>query len=32
MLPAVVEESEMVYIFLLVLSFHYHYQLVKGQL
>ena len=32
MLPVVFEEFQMVYIFLLLFSFHYHCQLVKGQL
>ena len=32
MLPGVFEEFEMVYIFSLFFSFHYHCQLAKGQL
>ena len=30
MLPVVFEEFQMVYIFVLLFSFHYHCQLVKG--
>ena len=32
MLPAVFEEFEMAYIFFLLSSFHYHYQLAKGKI
>ena len=31
-LPVVFEEFDMIYVFWLLFSFHYHYQLVKGQL
>ena len=31
-LPVVFEEFDMIYVFWLLFSFHYQYQLVKGQL